>query len=48
MDAPSKTIRHDMYPAYKGNRPEAPMDLIPQFELIRKAAQAYGMVQLHA
>ena len=48
MDAPGKTIRHEMYPEYKANRPEAPMDLIPQFDLIRRAAEAYGIVQVQA
>lgn len=53
-DAPSpasggpKTIRHDLYDQYKANRAEAPMDLIPQFPLIRMAAQAYGMLWIEA
>jgi 5'-3' exonuclease len=53
-DAPSpasggpKTIRHELYDQYKANRPEAPMDLIPQFPLFRLAAQAYGMLWIEA
>ena len=48
FDAKGKTFRHDMYDDYKANRPECPMDLIPQFDLIREAAEAYGIHQLEA
>jgi 5'-3' exonuclease len=48
FDAKGKTFRHDLYPEYKGNRPSAPMDLIPQFDLIRDVATAYGICQLEA
>lgn len=48
FDAPGKTFRHGIYELYKANRPEAPVDLIPQFALIREAAKAYGIVQLEA
>ena len=48
LDAPGPTFRKEMYPLYKANRAEAPMDLIPQFQLIREAATAYGIVQLEA
>jgi DNA polymerase-1 len=48
LDAPGQTFRKEMYPLYKANRAEAPMDLIPQFQLIREAATAYGIVQLEA
>jgi 5'-3' exonuclease len=48
LDAPGPTFRNEMYPLYKANRAEAPMDLIPQFQLIREAATAYGIVQLEA
>eukprot|EP00980_Cylindrotheca_fusiformis_P011385 scaffold2638_cov114-Cylindrotheca_fusiformis.AAC.13 len=47
-DASGPTFRNDLYHEYKGNRPEAPMDLIPQFELIYQAAEAYGLVQIEA
>jgi 5'-3' exonuclease len=48
FDSPGKTFRHDIYPEYKGNRKAAPMDLIPQFDLIRDAATAYGIPQIEA
>jgi len=48
FDAKGKTFRHDLYDEYKANRPECPMDLIPQFDLIREAAEAYGIQQLEA
>lgn len=48
FDAKGKTFRHDLYPEYKGHRPTAPVDLIPQFDLIREAATAYGVCQLEA
>ena len=47
-DAKGKNFRHDLYPEYKANRPERPMDLIPQFDLIREAATAYGIPGMEA
>ncbi len=46
FDAGRKNFRHDLYPAYKANRPEAPEDLIPQFALVRAATQAFGLPQV--
>ena len=43
FDASRETFRNEIYPEYKANRPEPPADLIPQFELIRKATEAYGI-----
>lgn len=40
LDAGSKTFRNEIYTGYKANRPPAPEDLIPQFPLIRTAAEA--------
>lgn len=48
FDAKGKTFRHDIYQDYKANRPDAPVDLIPQFQLVRQAARAYGICQLEA
>jgi 5'-3' exonuclease len=35
-DMGSKTFRTDKFADYKGNRPEAPADLIPQFDLVKE------------
>jgi DNA polymerase-1 len=43
FDAGSKTFRNDLYDGYKANRPPAPDDLIPQFPLIRRATEAFGV-----
>jgi DNA polymerase-1 len=48
FDAPGKNFRHGIYEAYKANRAEAPVDLIPQFPLIREVAKAYGIAQVEA
>jgi hypothetical protein len=48
FDSKGKTFRHDLYDEYKANRKECPMDLIPQFDLIREAAEAYGIQQIEA
>ena len=40
LDAGRKTFRNELYQDYKGNRPEAPPDLIPQFPYIRKVLDA--------
>ncbi len=46
FDAGRKTFRHRLYQEYKGNRPEAPADLIPQFPYIRKAVEAMRVPML--
>jgi len=48
LDAPGPSFRNDLYPDYKAHRPPCPLDLVPQFGLINKAARAYGMVQIQA
>lgn len=35
-DMGSHTFRNDLYPDYKANRGEAPVELIPQFELVKE------------
>jgi DNA polymerase-1 len=41
-------FRKELYPDYKSHRPECPEDLIPQFDFVRDAADAYGILQLEA
>ncbi len=43
FDAARETFRNEIYPEYKANRPEPPEDLIPQFDLIRQATEAFGI-----
>jgi len=43
FDYSGKTFRNEIYPDYKGNRPDAPEDLIPQFPLVRKATRAFNV-----
>lgn len=38
-----KTFRHDLYPAYKANRPEMPDDLVLQIEAIGQLLEALGI-----
>lgn len=46
FDAARKTFRQDIYPEYKSHRPSPPEDLIPQFELIRNACNAFGVANV--
>ncbi len=48
FDYKGPNFRHDLYSAYKANRGPCPEDLVPQFELIREAADAFGVVQVEA
>ena len=43
FDKARRTFRNDIYPEYKAHRPEAPEDLIPQFELCREAVRALNV-----
>ena len=43
FDQKGPTFRSKIYPDYKMNRTEPPIDLIPQFELIREATRAFGL-----
>ncbi len=42
-DMGSKTFRTDMYNGYKANRPEAPVELIPQFDLVKEMVEAFDV-----
>ena len=43
FDSARKNFRNDIYSDYKGNRSDAPEDLIPQFEYIRKSVKAFNL-----
>jgi len=43
LDAGRETFRNQMYEFYKGNRPEAPRDLVTQLPYIRKILQALNV-----
>jgi len=43
FDSARKNFRNDIYSEYKANRAEAPDDLAPQFEYIRKSVAAFNL-----
>lgn len=42
-DMGSRTFRTEKFSDYKGNRPEAPEDLVPQFDLVKEVVDAIGV-----
>lgn len=42
-DMGSKTFRNEMFSEYKGNRSEAPVELIPQFDLVKEVVEAFDI-----
>lgn len=42
-DMGSKTFRTEQYDGYKSNRPAAPEDLIPQFDLVKDVVASFGV-----
>jgi len=46
FDAARQNFRNKIYKEYKGNRGEAPDDLIPQFPLIRECVESFNIPQL--
>ncbi|MFS0723297.1 5'-3' exonuclease [Paenibacillus sp. 1P07SE] len=42
-DMGSKTFRSEQFGAYKANRPEAPLELIPQFDLVKEVVDSFGV-----
>ncbi|WP_249365526.1 5'-3' exonuclease [Cytobacillus citreus] len=42
-DMGSKTFRTEMYDGYKANRPDAPVELIPQFDLVKEVVEAFNV-----
>lgn len=45
-DSKGKTHRHDLFPAYKATRQEAPSDIFTQKELIQELIELIGMAQI--
>ena len=43
FDSARKNFRNEIYSDYKANRDDAPEDLVPQFELIRKSVEAFNL-----
>ena len=43
FDSARKNFRNDIYSDYKANRSDAPDDLIPQFDYIRKSVEAFNL-----
>ncbi len=43
FDSAKKNFRNEIYKDYKANRSEAPEDLVPQFEYIRKSVKAFNL-----
>ena len=43
FDSARKTFRNEIYNDYKANRSEAPDDLVPQFDYIRKSVLAFNL-----
>src|SRR4051794_15176625 len=46
FDYSEKTFRNEIYPDYKGHRPDPPDELIPQFPLMREAVRAFGLLPI--
>jgi 5'-3' exonuclease len=42
-DMGSKTFRSELYSEYKGNRGEAPVELIPQFDLVKEVVAGFDI-----
>ncbi len=43
FDSARKNFRNEIYSEYKANRTDAPDDLVPQFDYIRKSVQAFNL-----
>ena len=43
FDSARKNFRNEIYKDYKANRTDAPEDLVPQFEYIRKSVKAFNL-----
>ncbi|MFL5337037.1 MAG: DNA polymerase I [Geminicoccaceae bacterium] len=43
FDYSGRSFRNELYDQYKANRDEPPNELVPQFQLVREAARAFGL-----
>lgn len=48
FDSPGKNFRHDIFPAYKSNRPEKPKEVIESLAAAREAVDAFGVTRIEA
>ena len=48
FDAGRISFRNEIYDQYKANRDEPPPELVPQFDLVRDAARAFGLPAVEA
>jgi DNA polymerase-1 len=48
FDTPDLTFRHELSDTYKANRAEMPDDLAPQFDIIRRVLEGFGVPLLEA
>ena len=46
FDYSGASFRNRLYDQYKAHRPEPPDDLVPQFPLVRRATEAFGVCQI--
>ena len=46
FDKSENSFRRELYPPYKGHRPEPPEDLVPQFPLMRDTVRAFGLTPI--
>src|SRR5262245_15674912 len=46
FDHSERTFRNEIYPDYKGHRPDPPDELIPQFPFMREAVRAFGLIPI--
>jgi DNA polymerase I len=46
FDKSENSFRKELYPPYKGHRPEPPEDLVPQFPLMRDTVRAFGLAPI--
>ena len=48
FDASVSSFRHSIFPAYKANRAAPPEDLAPQFGMVRRVVDAFGVPRIEA